>query len=131
MDTSRLWRAPALSLVATPTLTYRAEIVRRDPKGPSSIYYDGGEYAPYCVESLVEILRSEARRPHDLLDVSIELKGTCNSSTVRELARRLDGMREPRMHVRISAPGHPGVVIAPDLSGRERKASRAAGQQKA
>ena len=130
MDTSRLWRAPALSLVATPTLTYRAEIVRRDPCGPSSIYYDGGEFAPYCIESLLEILRSEARRPHDSLDVSIELKGTCNSSTVRDLARRLAGMREPRLHVRISAPGHPGVVIAPDLSGRERKASGAA-QKKA
>jgi len=130
MDTSRIWRAQALPFVATPALTYRAEIVRRDPRGPSSIYYDGGEFAPYCIESLVDILRSEARRPHDSLDVSIELKGTCNSSTVRDLARRLDGMHEPRMHVRISAPGHPGVVIAPDLSGRERKASGAS-QQKA
>ena len=130
MDTSRLWRAPVLSLADTPTLTYRVEIVRRDPRGPSSIYYDGGDFAPYCVESLLEILRSEAHKPHDLLDVNIELKGTCNSSTVRDLARRFDSVREPRLHVRISAPGHPGVVIAPDLSVREESGSSTAGQRK-
>lgn len=77
----------------------------------------------------METLRAESRKPHDLLDVSIELKGTCNSSMVRDLARRIDAIREPRMHVRISAPGHPGVVIAPDLSERHRKPTNAAGQR--
>ena len=56
METTRLWRAQDASL-RTSDLTYRAEIVRRDARGRSSIYYDGGEFAPYCVESLVEILR--------------------------------------------------------------------------
>jgi hypothetical protein len=116
METTRLWRAPHASLPVTSDLTYRAEIVRRDARGRSSIYYDGGEFAPYCVESLVEILRAEAHRPHDVLDVSIEIKGPCNASTVKELTRRFVDLHEPRMHVRISAPGHPGVIIAPDLS---------------
>ena len=116
MVTTRLWRAQNASLPMTSDLTYRAEIVRRDARGRSSIYYDGGEFAPYCIESLVEILRAEAHRPHDILDVSIEIKGPCNATTVRELTRRFIDMRQPRMHVRISAPGHPGVIIAPDLS---------------
>ena len=126
MDTRKLWRAPTLP--TTLNLTYRAEIVRRDPRGRSSIYYDGGEFAPYCVESLVEVLRNEAHRPHDMLDVSIELKGSCNGVTVRDLARRFTDLHEPRMHVRISAPGHPGVIIAPDLS--EQAPASAAAQQK-
>jgi hypothetical protein len=129
MDTSKLWRASALS-PSDDNPTYRAEIVRREPGGPSSIYYDGGEFVPYCVESLMEILRSEVRKPHELLDVCIEIKGTCNSSTVRDLARRFDGIREPRLHVRISAPGHPGVVIAPELQAR-RGAANTSGQHKA
>jgi hypothetical protein len=119
MDTSRLWRAPAFSLPVTSTLTYRAEIVRRDPRGRASIYYDGGEYAPYCVESLVDILRAEAHRPHDMLDVCIELKGACNATMVKDLARRFTDMHQPRMHVRISAPGHPGVIIAPELAAEQ------------
>jgi hypothetical protein len=121
MDTRRLFPAAA-SYVPTSSLTYRAEIVRRDMRGGSSIYYDGGEFAPYCVESLVEILRSEARRPHEHLDVSIELKGSCNVTTVRDLARRFGDLHEPRMHVRISAPGHPGVIIAPDRTEPEAEA---------
>ena len=129
MDTSRLWRAPALS-PSPSTPTYRAEIVRRDPLGPSSIYYDGGDFVPYCVESLMEILRSEVHKPHELLDVSIEIKGACDSNAVRDLARRFDSIREPRLHVRISAPGHPGVVVAPDLSQRGN-ASGTAGHHKA
>ena len=116
MDTRRIWRTHASSLPTTSNLTYRAEIVRRDPRGRASIYYDGGEFAPYCVESLVDILRVEAHRPHDLLDVNIELKGSCNTAMMRDLARRFTDMRQPRMHVRISAPGHPGVIVAPDLS---------------
>jgi hypothetical protein len=128
METRKLWRAPALSIPTT--LTYRAEIIRRDPRGRSSIYYDGGEFAPYCVESLVEILRVEAHRPHDMLDVSIELKGMCTASTVKDLARRFTELREPRMHVRISAPGHPAVIVAPDLSSAEPQSSGSAVAQK-
>src|SRR5262249_49996896 len=116
METSRLWRASSSSFPATSDLTYRAEIIRRDTRGRSSIYYDGGEFAPYCVESLVEILRAEAHHPHDVLDVNIEIKGACNATTVRDLTRRFTDMHEPRMHVRISAAGQPGVIITPDLS---------------
>jgi hypothetical protein len=114
------------SLMPTSNLTYRAEIIRRDPRGGSSIYYDGGEFAPYCVESLMEVLRTESRRPHEMLDVSLELKGACNVTTVRDLARKFTDMHEPRMHVRISAPGHPGVIISPDLSESPKQAAGSA-----
>ena len=129
METRKLWRASTASLASNPTLTYRAEIYRRDPRGRSSIYYDGGEFAPYCVESLVDILRSEARRPHELLDVSIEFRGACSTTTLRDLARRFSDLHEPRLHVRIGAPGHPAVIVTPDLSSQPASSERATAQK--
>ena len=40
---------------------------------------------------------------------------------LRDLARRFGDLHEPRMHVRISAPGHPGVIIAPERIPAERE----------
>jgi hypothetical protein len=121
METRRIWRAPVLSATQSASLTYRAEIVRRDPRGRSSVYYDGGELSPYGVDSLVDALRAEIHTAHDQVDVSIELKGTCSSTTVRELARRVGALSEPHLHVRISAPGYPGITIAPPSSPREKE----------
>ena len=111
MDGRTLRRAQSPSFSTATRLTYRAEISRRDTLGHSSSYYDGGEYSPYCVESLVDLLRGEARMPYTSLELTLELRGHCSDSTVRELARKFSAVEAPRAQVRICSPGNRPVVV--------------------
>jgi len=92
-------------------MSYRAEICRRDVEGRKSSYYDGGQFSPYCMESLIELLRGEARIPHLSLDVMLELHGECTPLTLRDVAARFGDVTSPHLLVRICAPGRAPLVI--------------------
>jgi hypothetical protein len=84
---------------------------RRDATGRDSTYFDGGDFTPYCIESLLELLRAETRAPHESLGLTLELRGDCNPATIRELARRFASIDAPNFQVRICAAGHPPAIV--------------------
>jgi hypothetical protein len=84
---------------------------RREVGGRASSYYDGGDFTPYCVESLLEMLRAETRAPYQSLGLTLEIRGDCSASTLRELAERFATIHAPRVQIRICAPGHPAAIV--------------------
>ena len=88
---------------------------RRDATGHTSSYYDGGDFSPYCIESLVELLRGETHTAYQSLNLTLEIKGSCGNATVREIARRFSTIHAPKIRVRICARGQQPVVIATGL----------------
>ena len=56
MESRAFRRASAARISAVTKLTYRAELARRDVRGKTSRYYDGGEFSPYNVESLLDLV---------------------------------------------------------------------------
>ena len=112
----------------------RSRTCRRDSSGNSWSYYDGGDFSPYSVESLVELLRSETRTPYRSLDLTFEIRGKCTVNTVKEVAKRFAVIHAPKVQVRVCSAGLRPVVIgsglAPDLStdGAETKRAAEPGQ---
>jgi len=132
MERRTLRRAPAAPILPAGKLTYRAEICRRDVSGHSWSYYDGGDFSPYSVESLVEMLRGETRTPYRSLDLTLEIRGKCTSGTVKDLARRFAVIHAPKVHVRICASGARPVVVTGGLAAdtSEAAAEPAAGKSR-
>jgi hypothetical protein len=95
---------------------YRSEIKRHGNPGPPQTYYDGGDYGPYSLESLVDLLRAEARLPYSTLAISVELTGSCPGVVLREMALRLSSLGLPRFHARIEAEGHAPVVLGREFA---------------
>ncbi len=104
--------ATRVSAGSPESLSYKAEVFRRDLGGHVSTYYNGGEFSPYCVESLVELLRGEAHTPYQSLELVFEFRGKCNASTVREVAKRFAAVHAPRLQVKICATGQHPVVFS-------------------
>lgn len=112
MEKSRAFRrGSAARFSAVTKLTYRAELARRDALGKTSRYYDGGEFSPYNVESLLDLLRGESRVPHTTLDLTLELHGHCPDAVLRDLVQRFAELEAPKAQVRICTPGHRPVVV--------------------
>jgi hypothetical protein len=65
-------RQPAFSMAAG-QVSYRSAVTRHNPPETDHTYYDGGELSPYCIETLIELLRAEARLPYTTLDVDLEI----------------------------------------------------------
>jgi hypothetical protein len=108
MDRRAATRAFA-ELSGTPR--YRAEILRRDLGGHVSTYYNGGELSPYCIESLIELLRGEAHTPYQSLELSLEFRGKCSPALLRDVAKRFASVQTPRLQISIRAAGQQPVVI--------------------
>jgi hypothetical protein len=91
--------------------TYRAEVLRRDLGGHVSTYYNGGELSPYCIESLIELLRGETHTPYQSVELSLEFRGKCSPTVLRDVAKRFASVQIPRVQISIRAAGQPPVVL--------------------
>ena len=111
MESRAIRRATAARLSAVTKITYRAELFRRDAQGRTSSYYDGGEFSPYNIESLLDLLRGEARVPNTSLDLTLELRGQCTDAVIRDLAQRFAELDAPSAQVRICTVGNRPVMV--------------------
>lgn len=102
---------PGLPGTRAATATYRAEICRNDTPGSKSKYYDGGDFSPYCMESLVELLRSEAQSPYLSMGLTLEIRGRCTLATLRDLTRRFSEIDAPNIRINIRATGFPTITL--------------------
>lgn len=112
MDSGALRGASPARFSGVTRLTYRAELARRDPRGGTSSYYDGGEFSPYSVESLLDLLRGEARAPNTTLDLKLELRGHCTDAVLRGLVQKFAELEAPRAQVCICSAGNRPVTVA-------------------
>ena len=92
-------------------LRYRCELRRRAEPEPRQVSYDGGEYSPYCLDSLADLLHREAMLPHSALEVRIDLAGPCPGSVLRDMTLRFSSLGIARLRVLIHAEGHDAVII--------------------
>ena len=102
---------------ATGRISYRSAITRHNPPESDHVYYDGGELSPYCLESMVDLLRAEARLPYTTLDVDLEIAGPCPAARVREVSVRFSDLPIRGLRVLLRAEGHGTLVIAPKVHG--------------
>ena len=88
-------------------LRYRAEVRSHDDGHRGNIHlYDGGEFSPYCIESLLDLLRSEARATRRELDMTFDLLGPCSALRLQEVAARFAGASISGLSVTVRASGH-------------------------
>jgi len=86
---------------------YRVEIRRHTPNDPHDLHlYGGGDYSPYCIESLIDMLRGEAHTTRGDYEVIFEFIGTCSASAVEEVAYRLCAAGIPGLRGVVRAEGH-------------------------
>jgi len=105
----------AAELAARP-LRYRAEVRNREGQRGGDLHlYDGGDFSPYCIESLLELLRSEAREPHRALDLTFELLGPCSTLSLQEIANRFASASITGLRVTVRATGHSPVRVGEQL----------------
>jgi hypothetical protein len=105
-------------------LRYRAEVRSRDDgdrgrdarRGDVHLY-DGGDFSPYCLESLLELLRSEARATRRELDMTFELLGPCSAVRLQEVAARFAGASITGLSVIVRASGHAPLHVGEAVPG--------------
>jgi hypothetical protein len=104
------WTSRQRALEADPRFavpTYRVEVRRRaGSEGHDLHFYGGGEFSPYCIESLVDMLRSEAHGHGGEYDVTFELVGSCSVQCLEEVAHRFSAAAIPGLHGVVRAAGH-------------------------
>jgi hypothetical protein len=92
--------------------TYRVEVKRRtDGDGHDLHFYGGGEFSPYCIESLVDMLRSEAHGHAGDYEVTFELVGSCSAQCLEEVANRFSAAAIPGVRGVIRAAGHRDLAL--------------------
>jgi len=93
-------------------LRYRAEVSCKDPEHRGDLrVYDGGDFSPYGVESLLDLLRSEARSSRRALDMTLEILGPCSAIRLQEIAARFARASIAGLSVTVRASGHTPVRI--------------------
>jgi len=93
-------------------LRYRAEVRSREGEHDGDLHlYDGGDFSPYCIESLLDLLRSESRARHRVLDLTFELLGPCSTLRLQEIANRFAHASIARLCVTVRASGHTPVRV--------------------
>ena len=98
------------SRIAPPT--YRVEVRRHtSQEGHDLHFYGGGDFSPYCIESLIDMLRSEAHGVGGEYDVTLELFGTCSAKSVEEVAARLSTAGIVGLRGVVRAAGHRDVPL--------------------
>ncbi|MFQ5353273.1 MAG: hypothetical protein ACE5D3_09430, partial [Candidatus Binatia bacterium] len=89
-------------------VVYRAELIRIDRSGRRTSYRDCGDFSPYCVEALLDTLRSESHASFRTLLLKLDLRGEVSRFQMDDLARRFLALQTPaRGRVdSVSVPGH-------------------------
>jgi hypothetical protein len=91
---------------------YKAEVRRRGSSSAATFHlYDGGDCSPYCLDSLIDLLRSETRTTRDALDLSFEILDQCSGSRVQEVAARFARAAVPGLRVTLRARGREPVHV--------------------
>ncbi len=93
-------------------IIYRAAVTRHQQSVPQHTFYDGGDLNPYCLDSLIDLLRAEARLPYTSLIVDLQLTGAVNGAIVREVTQRFTALVIRGLRVRICADGQRPVLIS-------------------
>jgi hypothetical protein len=95
-----------------PALRYRAEVRSLDSASGGELHlYDGGDFSPYCIESLLNLLRSETRASGRALEMTLEILGPCSTPRLQEVAERFARAAITGLSVTVRAPGHPPVRV--------------------
>ena len=98
-------------------LRYRAEVCCRDGERRGDLHlYDGGDFSPYCIESLLDLLKSEARGPRRALDMTFEILGPCSAPRLQEVAARFARASIAGLSVTVRASGHTPVRVGESAS---------------
>lgn len=93
-------------------LRYRAEVYCREGDSSGELHlYDGGDFSPYCMESLLDLLRSESRASRRALDMTFELLGPCSAPRLQEVASRFARASIAGLSVTVRASGHAPVRV--------------------
>ena len=97
--------------------TYRVEIRRHTSNDPHDLHlYGGGDYSPYGIESLIDMLRGEAHTARGDYEVTFEFIGPCSASTLEEVAYRLLTAGIPGLRGVVRAEGHRALPLdAPQM----------------
>jgi len=98
-------------------IRYRGAITRHNEPEPPHTYYDGGDLSPYSIDSLLDLLRAEARLPYVTLDVDLEIAGPCSPAALREVELRFAELALRGLNLRIRAEGHAAFVLATKRGG--------------
>jgi hypothetical protein len=95
-----------------PALRYRAEVRSRDNASGGELHlYDGGDFSPYCIESLLNLLRSETRASGRALEMTLEILGPCSTPRLEEVTERFAKAAITGLSVTVRAPGHPPMRV--------------------
>lgn len=87
--------------------TYRVEIRRHSSRDAHDLHlYGGGDFSPYCIESLIDMLRGESHAAGGEYDVTFEFVGTCSATNLEEVAHRLAAAGIPGLRGVVRADGH-------------------------
>jgi hypothetical protein len=89
---------------------------RDGERGGDLHLYDGGDFSPYCIESLLDLLRSEARAPQRPLDMTFEILGPCSAPRLQEVAARFARAAIDGLSVTVRASGHTPVRVGGSAS---------------
>lgn len=104
--------------------TYRVEIRRHTANDAHDLHlYGGGDFSPYCIESLVDMLRGEAHTTRGDYEVIFEFIGVCSASTLEEVAYRLSAASIPGLRGVVRAEGHRALNL--DAPGPRHTVERA------
>jgi len=96
---------------------YRVEIRRHTTRDAHDLHlYGGGDYSPYCIESLIDMLRGESHTTRGDYEVIFEFVGVCSATTLEEVAYRLSAAGIPGLRGVVRADGHRALQLnAPAL----------------
>jgi hypothetical protein len=105
--------------------TYRVAIRRHTAIDAHDLHlYGGGDYSPYCIESLIDMLRGEAHTARGDYEVTFEFVGPCSASTLEEVAYRLLTAGIPGLRGVVRAEGHRALPLdAPQMSHASERSS--------
>lgn len=93
---------------------YRAEVRCRDAQPGDPLHlYEGGDCSPYCLDSLIDLLRSETRATRHALELTFEVLDTCSSPRLQELASRFARAAIPGLRVVVRAQGREPLRVEP------------------
>ena len=92
--------------------TYRVEVRRHGGQvGYDLHFYGGGDFSPYCIESLIDMLRGEAHGVRGQYEVTLELIGACSAKSIEEVATRLSTAGIAGLRGVVRAAGHRDVPL--------------------
>ena len=96
--------------------TYRVEVRRHTAADPHDLrFYGGGDFSPYCIESLIEMLRGESHGMPGEYELTFEFVSGCSTRNLEEVARRLSTAGISGLRGVVRAAGHRDVLL--DASG--------------